>query len=131
MYEIGTSPFFTSIHPGEAEDLVPDEFVPGPGGVPDTPEDRRPERPVNPPYVTVTESDYDKEETRIPATRVPPVYPAQFPVYPEPTETKPADPEPKRPQPERPQVVVVDTDDLDVDGESFCPKQANAFTDMR
>ncbi|XP_042560584.1 nidogen-1-like [Clupea harengus] len=128
VYEIGTSPFFTSIHPGEAEELAPEESVPGgPEEVPETPE-RGPQYPVFPPYETVTE---EEEETGVPPTRGPrvPVHPAQFPVYPEPSYPEPEQPEPRYPEPEqpeprgprpeRPQVVVVDADDLDVDVFSY------------
>ncbi|XP_041959120.1 nidogen-1-like isoform X1 [Alosa sapidissima] len=125
VYEIGTSPFFTSIHSGEVEHLSPEESVPG-VVVPDTPERGPQYPPVNPPYETVTDA-YDEYEDEtpespfppVPPTRAQPVYPVQFPVYPEPADSKPVYPEPKQPEPRRPQVVVVDADDLDVDVFSY------------
>lgn len=144
VYEIGTSPFFTSIHSGETDELDFEDFeesTPAPTTtvpVPVIPERERewegdyeegPDYPpVHPPYETVTE-DWE-EETPDPPTQAPqvPVDPGQFPVYRRPTYPEPSypepprfpepvQPEPRRPsQPERPQVVVVDTDDLDVDG---------------
>ncbi|XP_063054021.1 nidogen-1-like [Engraulis encrasicolus] len=143
VYEIGTSPFFSSIHSGETDELDFDESTLAPSTTPPLPVVTARERerpgypPVHPPYETVTDEDEVVEEIPVLPTQRPrvPVYPGagQYPtyprptyrpqppvVYPEPRYPEPAQPQPdpRRPQPERPQVVVVD-DDLDVDGTVF------------
>ncbi|XP_030627952.1 nidogen-1-like [Chanos chanos] len=110
VYEIGTSPLFSSITPGETIDLSPEDSVPGAAG-PETTV-RVPEPPVR---VQIPEYPPYEPERRPPVQESVPVSPAQFqPRYPQ-----PAQPQPAQPQPQNPQVVVVDEDDLDVDVFSY------------
>lgn len=95
VFEIGTSPFFSSISPGQVTDLPPEEEVPG-RVVPASP--RQPggqQEVVFPPY----------EPEEEPPTTYEVQYQPRYPVQ----------PAPPRSQPQNPQVVVVEEDeDLNV-----------------
>uniref|UniRef100_A0A8C7MDI4 Nidogen 1 n=1 Tax=Oncorhynchus kisutch TaxID=8019 RepID=A0A8C7MDI4_ONCKI len=98
VYEIGTSPIFYSITPGQVTNLSPEEGMPTQPSYPE---------PTQPSYLEPTEPRYpEPNQPRYPE----PVQPS----YLEPVQ--PAQPQPPRYEPQTPQVVVVDEDDdLDVD----------------
>uniref|UniRef100_A0A674BYS5 Nidogen 1 n=1 Tax=Salmo trutta TaxID=8032 RepID=A0A674BYS5_SALTR len=138
VYEIGTSPFFSSISPGQVTNLSPEEGV-AVGQVEPVPE--------FPPRTTGEQQEIEfppyerEEEEETPEPELPPTTSYPEPVqtrYPEPVQTKypepvqtryhepvqtryletvqPAQLQPPRYQPQTPQVVFVDEDDaLDVD----------------
>uniref|UniRef100_A0A674E444 Nidogen 1 n=1 Tax=Salmo trutta TaxID=8032 RepID=A0A674E444_SALTR len=102
VYEIGTSPIFSSITPGQVTNLSPEEGIAGGQMeypvVPEPPQPSYPE-PTQPSYLEPIEPRYPE-----------PVQPR----YLEPVQ--PAQAKPPRYEPQTPQVVVVDEDDdLDVD----------------
>uniref|UniRef100_A0A8C8GJH4 Nidogen 1b n=1 Tax=Oncorhynchus tshawytscha TaxID=74940 RepID=A0A8C8GJH4_ONCTS len=98
VYEIGTSPIFYSITPGQVTNLSPEEGMPTQPSYPE---------PTQPSYLEPTEPrNPEPDQPRYPE----PVQPS----YLEPVQ--PAQPQPPRYEPQTPQVVVVDEDDdLDVD----------------
>uniref|UniRef100_A0A8C8GG04 Nidogen-1 n=1 Tax=Oncorhynchus tshawytscha TaxID=74940 RepID=A0A8C8GG04_ONCTS len=117
VYEIGTSPIFYSITPGQVTNLSPEEGMAG-GQMESVPE--------FPPRNTGEQQEIEfppyehEEEEETPEQELNPE-PDQ-PRYPEPVQpsylepVQPAQPQPPRYEPQTPQVVVVDEDDdLDVD----------------
>lgn len=90
VYEIGTSPYFTNVAPGEVTELpIEATFQGAPDGYEESPDARR---PVYNAGQEVRYPNYDSEAGQIE------VHPVQY-------------------QPENPQVVVVDQPDINVDGE--------------
>uniref|UniRef100_A0A8C7GRI2 Nidogen 1 n=2 Tax=Oncorhynchus kisutch TaxID=8019 RepID=A0A8C7GRI2_ONCKI len=111
VYEIGTSPIFYSITPGQVTNLYseppqPSYSEPTQPSYPEPTQPSYPE-PTQPSYLEPTEPRYpEPNQPRYPE----PVQPS----YLEPVQ--PAQPQPPRYEPQTPQVVVVDEDDdLDVD----------------
>lgn len=108
VYEIGTSPYFTNVAPGEVTDL-PTESTPQ--EAPEDPEEASDARsPVYTDGQQVEYPPYEGEQIQ--------VLPVQY--------------QPR--QPENPEVVVVDDTDINVDGEStrerlklFLSNEANIF----
>lgn len=97
VYEIGTSPYFTNVAPGEVTDLPTD--APGQGGAEGDEEAVPPERPVHNDGQQVEYPPYEPDGQVL-------VHTVQF---------KPQNP---NYTPEDPQVVVVDDGDINVDGGS-------------
>lgn len=99
VYEIGTSPYFSNVAPGEVTDL-PTESSPQ-GGSAGYEEDVDARRPVYPDGQQVEYPPYEGEQIE--------VHPVQY----------------QRRQPDNPEVVVVDDTDINVDGESTGERLSN------
>ncbi|XP_064804130.1 nidogen-1-like [Oncorhynchus masou masou] len=129
VYEIGTSPIFYSITPGQVTNLSPEEGMAGGQMeyVPEFPPRNTGEQQEIefPPYEH--EEEEETPEPELPPTVHPVQYKPRYPVVPEPPQpsysepphylepVQPAQPQPPRYEPQTPQVVVVDEDDdLDV-----------------
>ncbi|KAK6300278.1 hypothetical protein J4Q44_G00283760 [Coregonus suidteri] len=119
VYEIGTSPFFSSITPGQVTNLSPEEGVAG-GQVEPVPE--------FPPRNTGEQKEIEfppyerEEEEETPEPELPPTvhtvqYQPRYPVVPEPPQSRYLRLQPRYPGTVYPETVVVvdEDDDLDVD----------------
>lgn len=94
VYEIGTSPYFTNVAPGEVTELPTEDTPQGPPSYEEASDARRPAYPDGQQVQYGYETDGGQIE----------IHPVQYQPH----------------QPGNPEVVVVDDTDINVDGRLFC-----------